>query len=93
MRRAKDVETLIEALPSKNDSAERVSYPSSMPTDAQASRLSELQQEMAQANAEYKEALGEAEALLQELRAALKLTLGDGTERNVPSLKGAVAAM
>lgn len=48
---------------------------------------------MAQANAEYKEALSEAEALLGELRDTLKVTLGDGTERNVPSLKNAVAAM
>lgn len=48
---------------------------------------------MAQANAEYKDALAEAEALLGELRDTLKVTLGDGTERNVPSLKNAVAAM
>ncbi|EJT48096.1 hypothetical protein A1Q1_02906 [Trichosporon asahii var. asahii CBS 2479] len=73
VRRAKDVETLIAALPSKNDSAGRA--------------------EMAQANAEYKDALAEAEALLGELRDTLKVTLGDGTERNVPSLKNAVAAM
>jgi mediator of RNA polymerase II transcription subunit 21 len=62
-------------------------------TDNQAARLTELQAEMAQANAEYKDALAEAEALLGELRDTLKVTLGDGTERNVPSLKNAVAAM
>lgn len=48
---------------------------------------------MAQANSEYKEALAEAEALLGELRDVLKVTLGDGTERNVPTLKGLAAAV
>ncbi|TXT05273.1 uncharacterized protein COLE_06593 [Cutaneotrichosporon oleaginosum] len=71
VRRAKDIETLIAALPSKDDSGVR------------ATRLEELQAEMVVANREYKEALGQAEELLGELKKVLRITLGDGTERNI----------
>ncbi|TXT07502.1 hypothetical protein VHUM_03222 [Vanrija humicola] len=71
VRRAKDVETLVAALPSKDDSG------------ARAARLEELQTEMVAANAEYKEALAQAEELLEELKRVLAITVGDGTERNI----------
>ncbi|RSH88104.1 uncharacterized protein EHS24_000631 [Apiotrichum porosum] len=76
VRRAKDVETLTAALPSKDDSGLR------------AARLQELQTEMVAANVEYKEALAQAEALLGELRDILRVTLGDGTERNIVASLG-----
>ncbi|CAD6567001.1 MAG: hypothetical protein TREMPRED_003223 [Tremellales sp. Tagirdzhanova-0007] len=65
-RRAKDVEVLIAALPTKDDSGER------------AKRLQDLQVEMGIANAEHKEALAQAEELLVELQEALSTALGSG---------------
>ncbi|KAI9632741.1 uncharacterized protein MKK02DRAFT_41053 [Dioszegia hungarica] len=63
--RSKDVEKLIAALPKKDDSG------------ARAERLRELQGEMIVANQEYKEALAQAESLLEEMQNALAVALDD----------------
>ncbi|KAK4686195.1 mediator of RNA polymerase II transcription subunit 21, partial [Tremellales sp. Uapishka_1] len=67
VRRAKDVQVLIEALPKKDDSTER------------AERLRQLQEEMGVANEAYVEATRQAEELQSELQQALGEALGDGT--------------
>lgn len=69
VRRAKDVENLVAALPSKDDSGARVSAllchsQIDWIADTQAARLEELQSEMLIANAEYKEALAQAGTFL-----------------------------
>lgn len=83
------MQTLVEALPSKDDSGARVSVTrggsrgNEVEADDQATRLQELQAEMLVANNDYKEALAQAEELLGELKEVLRVTLGDGTERNI----------
>ena len=102
VRRSKDVETLIAALPTKDDSSARVRVIIMLGrrSDTQVARLEELQKEMAVANAEYKEALATAgtlnlfnepgtdpvEELLEELNSVMAKALGDGTTR-IPKLK------
>ncbi|ORY29796.1 hypothetical protein BCR39DRAFT_531066 [Naematelia encephala] len=71
VRRAKDVELLIAALPNKDDNTSR------------AERLNELQNEMVDANAEYREALSQAESLLAELQVALAAALGNGVTKSI----------
>ncbi|WVW80259.1 hypothetical protein I302_102237 [Kwoniella bestiolae CBS 10118] len=65
VRRSKDIKKLIESLPRRDDSSQR------------ANRLSALQEELAQANEEYKDALAQSEELLLELQSALDQALGE----------------
>jgi len=74
VRRAKDVEGLIQTLPERDDGAQR------------SSKLAELQEELKAANKAYEETILESEALLKELQLALDSVLGDG-RINMPSLK------
>jgi len=81
VRRSKDIETLIAALPRKDDSSGR------------AARLEELKGEMEVANAEYRQALAQAEELLKELQEALGTALGQGSLSTQSSLDKAVASL
>ncbi|GFZ42447.1 hypothetical protein JCM24511_00162 [Saitozyma sp. JCM 24511] len=63
VKRSKDIEVLIAALPKKGDAHLR------------AKRLEQLQSEMILANQEYNDALARSEALLKELQDALAVVL------------------
>ena len=91
IRRSKDVETLISALPSNGDSGARVSSAraSLILANIQATRIGELLAELEVENKEYKDALSQAgrsephdpqahraEALMTELDNALGSVLG-----------------